>query len=103
MLSLLPGKAADSCLASAGAALQDALRDALGFEVISLPLRPLPCPHMYTLLHISEETRARTRNMTVVLGPACSSTVFINQAACSSSHSLSDTDICTHMPAAERR
>ncbi len=33
MLSLLPGKAADSCLAAAGAALQDALRDALGFEV----------------------------------------------------------------------
>ena len=33
MLSLLPGKAADSCLAAAGAALQEALRDALGFEV----------------------------------------------------------------------
>ena len=32
MLSLLPGKAADSCLAAAGAALQEALRDALGFE-----------------------------------------------------------------------
>ena len=33
LLSLLPGKAAESCLAAAGAALQDALREALGFEV----------------------------------------------------------------------